>query len=98
MKIYISGPISGTEDYMERFAQAEKTLNNKYPGCEVVNPARELADRQDTWTGYMGECLKMLCGCDTIFMMRNWLFSRGAKIERIVAEQLSLDILEEVNL
>lgn len=99
MKIYISGPISGTDDFMERFTRAEKALNNKHPGCEVVNPARELADKDfDLWEEYMGESLKMLCGCDTILMMRNWLFSRGAKIERMVAEQLHMNIIEEVEL
>ena len=29
MKIYISGAITGTDDYMERFAKAEKELTAK---------------------------------------------------------------------
>lgn len=29
MKIYISGAITGTTDYMERFANAEKELTKK---------------------------------------------------------------------
>ena len=38
MKIYISGAITGTDDYMKRFAKAEKELTEK--GYSVVNPAK----------------------------------------------------------
>ena len=38
MKIYISGAITGTDDYMERFEKAEKELAEK--GYSVVNPAK----------------------------------------------------------
>lgn len=38
MKIYISGAITGTDDYVERFAKAEKELTEQ--GYSVVNPAK----------------------------------------------------------
>ena len=38
MKIYISGAITGTDDYMERFAKAEKELTEQ--GYSVINPAK----------------------------------------------------------
>ena len=38
MKIYISGAITGIDDYMERFAKAEKKLTEQ--GYSVVNPAK----------------------------------------------------------
>ena len=37
-RIYISGPISGTKDYMERFSSAEKKLAEE--GYAVLNPAK----------------------------------------------------------
>ena len=37
MKIYISGKITGTTDYMERFGNKQRELEQK--GYEVVNPA-----------------------------------------------------------
>ncbi len=37
MKLYISGPITGTDDYMERFAAAQKELEEE--GWTVINPA-----------------------------------------------------------
>ena len=40
-KIYISGPISGTDDFMERFASMETRLHEL--GYAVINPAKECA-------------------------------------------------------
>ena len=37
MKIYISGKITGTTDYMDRFGNKQRELEQK--GYEVVNPA-----------------------------------------------------------
>ena len=41
MKIYLSGPITGTKDYMKRFAEAEQRLTER--GHSVINPARVCA-------------------------------------------------------
>ena len=30
MKIYISGPVTGTNDYIERFAKTEKHLSSSF--------------------------------------------------------------------
>ena len=40
-RVYISGPITGIDDYMERFSNAEKEL--KEQGLSVVNPAKVLS-------------------------------------------------------
>ena len=37
MKVYISGPITGTTDYMERFSEAQKHIESL--GYSVINPA-----------------------------------------------------------
>jgi hypothetical protein len=51
-KNYISGLISGTTDYMERFASMETRLREL--GYSVINPARECASLPEstTWKGY----------------------------------------------
>ena len=89
MKVYISGPITGTNDYMERFADAERRLRAR--GFEVVNPAKENAKfpAGTTWETYMGESLKMLCTCDAIYMLLGWQGSRGASLEFSVAFKMS---------
>ena len=81
MKIYISGAISNTDDYMERFAKAEKELTEQ--GYSVVNPAKVNAQLpEDTsYDEYMKMCFCMLDMADAIFMISNWKTSCGASQE-----------------
>ena len=53
MKIYLSGKITGTTDYMERFSAKQKDLKTK--GYEVVNPAliNSFLPKSTTWEEYM---------------------------------------------
>ncbi len=81
-KIYISGKITGTTDYMERFAAVEKELTEK--GYAVVNPAKinaNLPVPETTWEDYMTVSLALLETCDEIYMMPGWKGSTGAEIE-----------------
>lgn len=93
MKIYISGKITGTSDYMDRFAKAEKALRTK--GWEVVNPAKECADlpKNLPWEEYMKHDVRLLAGCDAIYMLDGWRQSRGACLERELALNLKLKVL-----
>lgn len=81
MKIYISGAITGTDDYMERFAKAEKELTEQ--GYSVVNPAKVNAQLPEntTYEEYMKMCFCMLDMCDSIYMLNNWDKSCGANRE-----------------
>ena len=78
MKIYISGAISNTDDYMERFAKAEKELTEK--GYSVVNPAKVNAQlpKDTIYEEYMKMCFCMLDICEAIFMIQGWSKSRGS--------------------
>ena len=81
MKIYISGAITGTDNYMERFAKAEKELTEN--GYSVINPAKVNAQlTEDTsYEEYMKMCFCMLDMCDSIYMLNNWDKSCGANRE-----------------
>ena len=81
MKIYISGAISGTDDYMERFARAEKELTEK--GWSVVNPAKVNAQLPEdtTYEEYMKMSILMLDMCDSVYMLKGWEKSCGANRE-----------------
>lgn len=81
MKIYISGAITGTTDYMERFAKAEKELTEQ--GYSVVNPAKVNAQlpSDTTYEDYMKMSFCMLDMCIAIFMLKGWKKSCGANRE-----------------
>lgn len=90
MKTYISGAITGTTDYMERFERAEQLL--KAQGREVVNPTKLPHNHDKTWESYMREDIKALMDCDAIYLLRRWSPSRGAWIEFKLATELGLKI------
>lgn len=81
MKVYISGPITGTHDYMWRFAEAEKQL--KADGFSVANPAglSTIMPADATYEDYMKMCFTMLDICDAIYMLEGWQNSYGANRE-----------------
>ena len=95
MKIYISGAISNTDNYMERFAKAEKELTEK--GYSVVNPAKVNAQLpEDTsYEEYMNMCFCMLDMCEAIFMLQGWSKSCGANRELGYALAKGMTIMYE---
>ena len=82
MKVYISGPMEGVEDYLGNFREAEENLLKL--GHVVVNPARlDIAvkgirlSRED----YLELDLKLLEWCDAIVMLDGWQQSCGCNRE-----------------
>lgn len=92
--IYISGKITGTDDYIARFAAAEEKLTKA--GYKVVNPARTNATLPDLdWKQYMDVCIVLIDFCDSIYMLSDWEESKGAKIEHKIAEKKKKFIIYE---
>lgn len=91
-RIYISGAITGTDDYMERFAEAESDLTKA--GYEVVNPAKVNAQlpKGTSYDDYMKMSFCMLETCDYIYMLRGWQNSKGANMELCKAKELKMHI------
>lgn len=80
-RIYISGAITGTNEYIENFKKAEEHLKDL--GYSVMNPARVNAEMPSdtTYEEYMTMSLCMLSMCESIYMLKNWETSLGANRE-----------------
>lgn len=92
MKIYISGKISGQkkEDVVRRFTDAESLLSEI--GFEVVNPLKNGLDFNAPWDEHMVRDIKLLFGCDAVFMMDGWIDSTRAQIEYDIATRMKKTI------
>ena len=88
-KVYISGPITGI-DFGNRFAFMCARSALELCGYEVVDPSEVKLDDEATWTDYMRADLKLLLDCDYIYMLEGWEDSKGARIERELAENLGI--------
>lgn len=93
MKVYISGPITGTTDYMERFGEAQKELEAR--GYEVINPALVNSNlpKSTTWYEYMDVSFSLLKMCDAIYLLDGWQNSKGARLEYRFALRKKLQVL-----
>ena len=98
--IYVSGKITGTSDYVERFSAVEDKLIAE--GYEVLNPVRTgkwleryLAPEKPTWVQYMKYAIAAMMEADSIYMLRGWNQSKGARLERFLARVLNYNIIYE---
>ncbi len=81
MRIYISGPITGTDDYYERFMNAKMEI--KESGNEAINPAPlgYVLPESSSHADFMKLCLPLVEMADCIYMLRGWQQSLGARAE-----------------
>ncbi|MBS7122699.1 MAG: DUF4406 domain-containing protein [Dysgonomonas sp.] len=95
-KAYISGPISGLpfEKVEQAFNDAEIRLQEE--GYEVVNPLENGLTKDHSWKEHMKADIKLLMECDTIYMLKGWTGSKGARIEYQIAVLLEYDIIEQI--
>ena len=95
MRIYLSGPITGVEDYHLNFLKAENQVRDIFKNDEVINPM---------WTGnllpsgsheeYMTICFALVGMADKMVMLEGWQQSKGARMEEKLAEEMGIDVLE----
>ena len=95
-KVYISGQITGLEEseYKKLFNTTEDVLLSF--GYDPVNPIaldEAEATKDWTWHDYMKRDIKLLCGCDYIYLLPNWKNSKGAKFEYMIADMLQIPCL-----
>lgn len=94
-KVYISGKITGMEEEAAMlFEKAEQHLLSL--GYEPVNPMKLNHDHGLTWSDYMRVDIIALCCCGKVYMLKNWLSSKGAKLEHEIACELDHEIIYEL--
>lgn len=92
-KVYISGPITGI-DFGNRFAFSCARSALELCGYEVIDPSEVQLSDAATWADYMKADLKLLLDCDYIYMLEGWENSKGARLERELAENLGIEEID----
>ena len=92
MLVYISGKITGKENYKDDFIKAEQWLMlNDY---KVINPAKlDGALPKLTYQQFMAIDYKLIELCDAIFMLDGWQKSKGACAELSYAKTLGKKVM-----
>lgn len=93
MKLYVAGPMSGLPEsnYPAFHAAAERL---RALGHTVLNPAENpVPPCGGTWQGYMRMALAQLVQCDGIVLLHGWSESKGALIERWLAQVLHMEVM-----
>lgn len=109
MKVYLSGPITGTEGFEIDFEEAELIVESDFGSKveTVVNPVLtgkrlKLKYRNESvtvepnvpsWSDYMKVSIQNLLNCDTIAMLPEWQNSKGACLEKTIADKLGFRVV-----
>jgi hypothetical protein len=87
---YISGPMTGIVDFnYPLFEKVENYLISQ--GHKVLSPHK--APKLNGWEEYMRHDIKLLCDCGYMVMLPGWELSRGACVEKYIAESIGIFIL-----
>ena len=91
-KVYISGPMTGFEEFnYPLFNSIESRLTKK--GIKVCNPAKIKNQDLNKWKECMKKDLHKMLTCDYVFLLPGWECSKGASIEKKLADDLGFVII-----
>lgn len=88
-KIYISGKITGDNDYRLKFLRAEASLLEA--GYLPVNPAF-MALKETSWDKAMRKVVPAMLRCDGVALLPDWEDSKGAMIEARLAREVGIPV------
>lgn len=100
--VYLSGAITKNPNYILDFSRAESKLKEaikygEYDFTSICNPALVNANLPKDFKhkDYMRVCFAMMDCCDSIYMLKGWESSKGAKQELIYAKNKGMSIYYE---
>ena len=87
--VYIAGPISGIPGENRKAFEDAMVDVYVFWGKEPVNP-HDICEGHTgkPWLWYMAKCIPHLMLCNSIYLLRGWWWSRGARWEFIIARFL----------
>lgn len=91
-KVYIAGKVTGLSrlEVVAKFTKAESEWKQK--GYEVINPIKIVKSKKTEWEDAMKICIKEMMNCDTVYALKDWNKSRGAKVEIMLALSLNIKV------
>jgi len=101
MTIYLSGPMTGLPDHnYPAFRAAAERLRAQ--GTKVISPHELPANcpgcsdeaMPHSWANHMRADLAALLTCDVIMLLPGWEQSRGAQLEKTVAEAVNMMVVD----
>ena len=94
LTVYISGQVTGLpyKQAEHNFAEAAAYLYscNHNP----VNPLKIATETDDARTA-MAKLLPEMLKCDAIYMLKDWIYSEGAKVELALAKYVGMHVIFE---
>ena len=96
--VYLSGKITGCkkEETVKKFEKFEKNFSKS--GYRVISPLKNGLPWNVPWLLHMMlDIILLVFRADCVFFMADWKQSRGAKIEKKIAEATGKLILVEDN-
>jgi hypothetical protein len=94
-KIYISGQITGLpfDEVKAKFAVAERNLTEQ--GYEVISPLKTGIPYNFPWESHIAMDIVLLIGCEAVYFLPDWSLSKGATLEKNIAELTGKQIIYE---
>ena len=90
-RIYISGPMTGFEDY--NYPAFHKEAGRlRAMGHVVESPAENKPPLCGTWAGYLKQDIVQLLKCNCIATLPGWRKSKGARLEVYIAKALGIEV------
>ena len=88
---YISGPMTGIADFnFPEFNHVERVLVER--GEKVFNPTCHPLDCGFEYADYLRLDIQALLICDKIYLLKGWESSKGATLEKNIAEALGYTV------